>query len=275
VTGVAALTPLVVMAKVAVVAPAATVTLAGIVAAALLLDKVIRAPPAGAILPKVTVPVDPFPPTTAVGFTVTLESVGGLIVSVAVFAALKVPVIVTVAAEETPLVVTVNVAVVAPAATVTLAGVVEKALSSDSVTTAPPVGAALLSVTVPVDETPPFTLVGFIVKLDSVGATIVKVAVCVTPERVAVIVEDVLLPTATVVTVNVAVVDPAATVTLAGVVEEALLSDKVTSVPPVGAAPVRVTVPVEELPPVTLAGLMATLASAGGLIVTVAVCEPL
>lgn len=83
-TAVAALTPLVVIKKVAVVAPAATVTLAGTVAAALLLDSVTIAPPAGATLPNVTVPVDPLPPTTAVGLTVKFESTGGLIVSVAV-----------------------------------------------------------------------------------------------------------------------------------------------------------------------------------------------
>jgi hypothetical protein len=88
VTVVTALTPLVVIEKVAVVAPAATVTLAGTVAAALLLDSVTIAPPAGATLPNVTVPVDPLPPTTAVGFTVKLESTGGLIVKVVVFVAL-------------------------------------------------------------------------------------------------------------------------------------------------------------------------------------------
>lgn len=57
---------------------------------------------------------------------------------------------------------TVNVALVAPAATVTLAGVLATVvLLLDSVTTAPPAGAAPLSVTVPVEEFPPVTLVGF------------------------------------------------------------------------------------------------------------------
>jgi hypothetical protein len=53
-----------------------------------------------------------------------------------------------------------NVAAIAPAATVTLLATVADALSSDSVTTAPPVGAAALSVTVPVELAPPTTLVG-------------------------------------------------------------------------------------------------------------------
>ena len=181
----------------------------------------------------------------------------------------------TAVAVVTALVVTVNVAVVAPAATVTLAGVLEDELSSDNVTTAPPAGAALLRVTVPVEELPPFTLVGLMARLESTGALIVRVAVCVVPARVAETVTVVFVPTATVVTVKVAVVAPAATVTLAGVVADGLLSDRVTTVPPVGAAPVRVTVPVEELPPVKVLGLMVTLESTPGLIVRMAFWVPL
>jgi len=61
----------------------------------------------------------------------------------------------------TGLVVTANVAVVAFAATVTLAGTWAAAvLPLDSATTAPPDGAGALSVTVPVDELPPSTEVG-------------------------------------------------------------------------------------------------------------------
>ena len=70
--------------KVAVVAPAATVTLAGTVAAVLLLDKVTVSPPVGAVLPKVTLPVDDVPPVTEVGFSVTDETTGGFTVNVAV-----------------------------------------------------------------------------------------------------------------------------------------------------------------------------------------------
>jgi len=64
--------------------------------------------------------------------------------------------------------------------------------------------------------------------------------------------------TGVVVTVKVAVVLPAATVTLAGTTADELLVDKLTEAPPVGAAALRVTVPVEELPPVTLLGLSET-----------------
>ena len=59
----------------------------------------------------------------------------------------------------------------------------------------------------------------------------------------------------TVPTVKLALVCPAATVTLAGTVAAALLLDNVTTVPPVGAAAVRVTVPVELVPAVTVLGL--------------------
>jgi hypothetical protein len=58
----------------------------------------------------------------------------------------------------------------------------------------------------------------------------------------------------TVAIVKPALVCPAATVTLAGTVAAALLLDNVTTVPPLGAAAVRVTVPVELAPAVTVLG---------------------
>ena len=83
----------------------------------------------------------------------------------------------------TGLVVAVNVAVVAPAATVTLAGTWAAAvLLLVSVTTAPPTGAGLSSVTVPVEETPPSTVAGLRLTVLSAatGAVTVSVAVRVT-----------------------------------------------------------------------------------------------
>src|SRR6202045_4296910 len=63
--------------------------------------------------------------------------------------------------------------------------------------------------------------------------------------------------TALVLTVNVALVAPAATVTLEGTVAAAvLLLESVTCAPPGGAGPLNVTVPVEDcVPPITLVGL--------------------
>ena len=85
------------------------------------------------------------------------------------------------------------------------------------------------------------------------------------------IVTAVEVATTEVVTVNVAVVAPAATVTFAGVVEDALLSDRVTTAPPAGAGLFNVTVPVEEVPPNTVAGFMAKVAIPLGFRVNVAV----
>ena len=74
-----------VTAKVALVAPAATVTDAGTVAAAvLLLVRVTTAPPAGALPFSVTVAVLFAAPVTVAGFSETEESAGGLTVSTAV-----------------------------------------------------------------------------------------------------------------------------------------------------------------------------------------------
>ena len=75
VTEVDAATALVVTVKVALVAPAGTVTLEGTLAAAiLLLESVTWAPPAGAGPLRITVPVeDCTPPTTLVGFSASEE----------------------------------------------------------------------------------------------------------------------------------------------------------------------------------------------------------
>ncbi len=81
-------------------------------------------------------------------------------------------------------------------------------------------------------------------------------AVLVTPAYDAEMVTGVDAVTALVLTVNVALLAPAATVTLAGTVAvDVLLLDRETATPPLGAGPLSVTVPVEVCPPpVTLVG---------------------
>ena len=85
-------------------------------------------------------------------------------------------------------------------------------------------------------------------------------------EIVAVVFDD----TAVVFTENVAAVFPAKTVTVTGTMAEVELLTRVTTSPPVGAAPVRVIVAVDVLPPTTVAGLNVNDATDGGFTVSVA-----
>ena len=145
-------------------------------------------------------------------------------------------------------VVIVNVTEVAPSGTVTVAGTVPIVVELDArVTTAPPVGAARVSVTVPVTATPPVAAETFVVNVDSAaaGGVTVTVAVPLEPFVVAVIVTAVFAATVPAVIVNVAVFDPAGTVTLTGTVATPVLDElSVTTLPPTGAFVDSVTVPV-------------------------------
>jgi len=168
---------------------------------------------------------------------------------------------VTVVDEATALVLTTNVALVAPAATVTLESTLAAVvLLLESVTCALPAGAAPLSVTVPEEDcVPPVTLVGFSVSEETAGSgggVTLSVAVWATPPKDAEMVTVVDEATALVVTTNVALVAPGATVTLESTVAAVvLLLESTTCAPPEGAGPLNVTVPVVEFPPVTLVGL--------------------
>jgi hypothetical protein len=73
--------------------------------------------------------------------------------------------------------VTVKLADMLPTGTATVEFTVAAALLLARPTRIPPVGAALLSVTVPVDEMPPSKEVGLTVRLETVGAFTVRVAV--------------------------------------------------------------------------------------------------
>src|SRR5258708_1182949 len=151
----------------------------------------------------------------------------------------------------------------APAGITTLEGTLAAPLLLKSATMAPPVGAALVRFTVPVeDSNPPITLEGLSVNEArasggrGTGVTVSE-ADLVTPPEAPEMLTVVDASTALVLTVNVALVAPATTVTLDGVLATfVLLLESVTTAPPEGAAPLSVTVPVEDcLPPTPLAGV--------------------
>jgi len=167
---------------------------------------------------------------------------------------------------------TVNVAVVAPAATETVVGTLAVVPLAASATDKPPVGAALARVTVPVDVLPPVTEVGLRATEATVGAVIVNDAVTGVPPFAEAPIEAVwFVATAAVVTVKVPLVDPAAMEAVAGTVAAELFEERATDIPPVGAALLIVTVPVEEVPPTTEVGFKATVDTVGELTVNAAV----
>ena len=91
-----------------------------------------------------------------------------------------------------------------------------------------------------------------------------KLAVLLTPPAVTVIVDDVVAETALVETVKFTVVAPAGTVTDAATVAAVVLLDfSVTTVPPAGAGPFNVIVPVLEAPPFTDVGFSTKVTGAG------------
>ena len=241
------------MVNVAVVDPAGTVTDVGTLATAVVPLVSVTTTASVAIPDKVTVPVLFVPPLTLVGFKVSAETTRtGLTVMVAALdTPLRVAVIVKEDAAVTVRVVIVKVADVAPAATVTLAGTVPMVVDEDArVTTAPPVGAALVNTTVPVTVLPPVTAATLVVRVDKTAAGGVTVMVAVPFELlvVAVIVALVLTATVPAVTENVAVRVPAATVTATGTLATAeLLDARATTFPPTGALVDSVTVPVVVL----------------------------
>ena len=146
------------------------------------------------------------------------------------------------------MVVTAKLALVAPAATVTEAGTVAVAvLPLASVTTAPPAGAAVLSVTVPVLPAPPVTVPGLKVSEASGGFT-TRVDVLVVPLYVAVMVAVVGEVTADVEMLNVACVCPVGTRTDVGTEAAALLLLSATVTPPKPGAKDIVTVPIALIP---------------------------
>ncbi len=153
-------------------------------------------------------------------------------------------------------VVTLNVPLVTPAATVNEAGTVNTPFVFVSVTNAPPTGATFVNVTVHVLD--PFgpTLLGLHDSDDTrTAADKLTVVFAELLLYVAVIVALESLETVVVVTLNVPVATPAATVIEAGTVNTPFVFVSVTNAPPAGATFVNVTVHVLDPFGPTLVGL--------------------
>ena len=165
----------------------------------------------------------------------------------------------------TCVVTTVKLAELAPAGTRTLAGTFAmEGLLLVRLTETPPTGAGPLSVTVPVEELPPLTVVGDNVREERLGGFTVIVVVLVTvrydAEMVATLRED----TGEEPIWNVAEVAPEPTVTLAGTVAAVMLLDSEMVAPPAGAGAVRFTVPTDAWPPTMEVGFAVNELSAAG-----------
>jgi hypothetical protein len=152
----------------------------------------------------------------------------------------------------------VNVAVVEPGETATEAGVVSSGVLLDNVTGRQPVGAGVLNVMVQVLLAPEDKDWGEHLRLLTVtGAARLMEALTATPLAVAVTVAVLLLGIVPAETGKLAVLLPAAALTEAGVVNTTLLSERVTTMPPAGAALFSVTVQTLTPPDWRVAGLQA------------------
>lgn len=250
----------VVALNVAVVAPAATVTPVGAVSTALLLESEIVVPPAGATWVKVTVHALELLGPRLVGLHAREERAKPVVrFSVALWER-PFRVAVTLAAPLLLMVpaVALKVPVADPAVIILADGTVKLGLLLASVTTLQPEGTGLFKVIAQV-------LIIFEVKLPGLQVTEdtakpvarLKVTLFELPFNVAVTAAAWLLLTVLVVALKVVEVDPAPTMAEVGVVSVALLSDKATVAPPVGATLLRVIVQVLEALGPRVVGLQA------------------
>jgi hypothetical protein len=259
-------------ANVAEALPPGTVMFDGTAAMApLLLDSRTVVPQGGAGALSVTVPVEPFPPTSEDGLSV--KDVGTSTRSFMVRVAERVvpayaAEIETAVTPVTSPVVTAKVILVAPEGTVTANGTAAAVGSSlVNCTYAPPAGAGPLKITVPVAVDPSKTLEGVRYKEprgEKLAGRTVRSEFLVIPPYEAEIVTPVGAGTVAVCTRNVAALVPARIVTLEGTAAVAVCSlNSITAAPPAGAGPPSVTVPVAETPPCTADGLKPSEASVG------------
>jgi hypothetical protein len=237
--------------KLAELLPDATVTDAGTVRVPRLLDRPTRAPPAPAGLVRVMVQVELAPVPKVAGLHESAET--SMVEANEMEAVWELPLreAVTVAVWSLEIVpaVAAKFAELLPDATVTDAGTVRVLRLLNRPTTAPPVPAALVKVTVQVELAPVPTLAGLHdTPLTSGGFTSAMLAVFELEPRVAVTVAVWSLVTVPAVAMKFAEALPDATVTDAGTESAPTLLDNTTEDPPAGAATSSVTLHV-ELPP--------------------------
>jgi hypothetical protein len=212
----------VVATKVAELAPAGTVTLAGTLTATFPDVSETTKPPADAGLVKSNVPVVVEPPPTDAGAKVISAGAAIFAVTVADTAEpFKLADTVAVWSLVTLDVVTLNDTDVFPAAMLTADGTLTAELLLVTGMTKPPVGAGSEIVSLAVAVNPPVPLFGVTSRTVGTIGRIVSVALADTLLAVAVIVTSFCAVTACVETLNVASVAPASTVTVAGAVAPA------------------------------------------------------
>lgn len=256
--------------NVPVVWPAATVTVPGTLTEGDELERLTMSPlgPAGPV--RLNVPVVEIPPTTVLGFIVRDRALAAEIVSVAVCEIeANVALIIAAVWLFTPVVEMANVAEDCPDCRISDDGTLAAEMLLERTTVDPEGPAGPVSVTVPVEGEPPRTDVGLSVREESFAGVMASVAVMETAPKVAVIVAVVGESTPIVETAKAAEVWPAAIVTVVGVDADELLLARDRAVPDGPAGPLRVTVPVDEVPPITVVGLMLRPESPAGFTVNV------
>jgi hypothetical protein len=244
--------------KLALAEPNATVTLAGAVSAAVLLERATTAPAAAAALDNITVQVEAPPGDKVSGAHDTpVNEAGAIRVTLVVREPpFRVAVTVTVWSTDTVPATATKLAIVAPDGTVTADGALRAATSVDSATTAPPAPAAFDNVTVQVELAPVTRRAGLQEKpLIMTDVTNAIVVVREAPFSVAVIPAFWSVENAAVVAEKIALVAPDPTVTAFGTFSAAKLLDSATTAPAAPAAFDRVTVQVEFRLGPRLAGL--------------------
>jgi len=265
VTGVLLLTAPPVTVNVWEVIPAGTVTDpdagTGATAGSPLL-RLTTSPPVGAFPFSFTVPVDSCPEAMLAGLNDNMVTTGGITVSPPPADAPLGSVAITVTGVElaTASEFAVNVPLVAAPAMLKLPETVTAfVLSLTNATVRPAGGAGPFKFTVPIELLPPVTALGLNEKEEMMAGSTVSVPFALLDPSVAVTVTGSAMATPTVVAVKVVVLFPTVTVALAGTTTtEPVPLARVTVSPPAGAAWLSVTVPVEFVPPVTVAGLKLT-----------------